>query len=559
VGVNDTRRDISARTRTLIASVIADVPALGRRRFDYLIPQHLAPDIRVGTRVRIEIHGRKVAGWVCGFPEQPETEKTLRTIRSVSGWGPPEEVIELAQWVAWRYAMPLSTLLRSASPDKNVYELPTPLLAHPVEANVSHSAEVTLERVGPTTDPLPAVLETIAATQSGTVLVMTPSIGWSERLAERLRRRTVAVAKDWAQARAGWPVVVGSRRGALSPIPKLGAVVVLDAHDYRGRADAAVVIAERARRTGAPCRLITPTPSAALISSFGPVRGQERSEERAGWAKPIVVDRRASDPREGLYSAQLVSLFHGSSSPIVCVLNRTGRARLLSCARCGEIARCEHCGDRVVEKDDRLLCLRCHRTRPMLCASCGSERLKMLRIGVKRAREELEALLSVKVGDVAGDNDTIPDTSVIVGTEAVLHRVRHCGAVAFLDFDQHLLAPRLNASEESLALLAKASRIVGGRKGVVLVQTRLPTHPVLTALREGDPSLAPELGQRRQLGLPPSVAWATLKADAQPTLPGVSVSDLGEGRYLIAAPSHQVLCDALVGVGKGITVDPVDL
>ena len=48
-----------------------------------------------------------------------------------------------------------------------------------------------------------------------------------------------------------------------------------------------------------------------------------------------------------------------------------------------------------------------------------------------------------------------------MGTEAVLHRVRRASAVAFLDIDLHLLAPRVSATEETLALLVRASRLVG--------------------------------------------------------------------------------------------------
>ena len=43
---------------------------------------------------------------------------------------------------------------------------------------------------------------------------------------------------------------------------------------------------------------------------------------------------------------------------------------------------------------------------------------------------------------------------MIVGTEAALHRVTETDVVAFLDFDQELLAPRYRASEEAFALLA---------------------------------------------------------------------------------------------------------
>ena len=44
---------------------------------------------------------------------------------------------------------------------------------------------------------------------------------------------------------------------------------------------------------------------------------------------------------------------------------------------------------------------------------------------------------------------------VLMGTEAVLHRVRRAAAVVFLDIDLHLLAPRFSATDETLALLAQ--------------------------------------------------------------------------------------------------------
>ena len=85
-----------------------------------------------------------------------------------------------------------------------------------------------------------------------------------------------------------------------------------------------------------------------------------------------------------------------------------------------------------------------------------------------RAREELEALAGRPVGEVTAATGRLPDADVLVGTEAVLHRLSPAdgfGAVAFVDFDQELLAPRVRAGEEALALLAHASRLVGGRPG----------------------------------------------------------------------------------------------
>jgi len=83
---------------------------------------------------------------------------------------------------------------------------------------------------------------------------------------------------------------------------------------------------------------------------------------------------------------------------------------------------------------------------------------------VSRVREELEALTGRPVGEVTAETGPLPSAAVLVGTEAVLHRVGPVDGVAFLDFDQELLAPRFRAAEEALALLARASRLVGGRR-----------------------------------------------------------------------------------------------
>ena len=201
--------------------------------------------------------------------------------------------------------------------------------------------------------------------------------------------------------------------------------------------------------------------------------------------------------------------------------------------------------------------------------------MKALRVGVGRVREELEALLGVPVGEVSGrpphaPQEADPGTSVLVGTEAVLHRVRHAAAVAFLDFDQHLLAPRFGAGEEALALLVRAGRLVGGRArpgrpdtGIVMVQTRLPAHGVLRAAVAGDPELFTDVELRRELRLPPFSALATVRSDAMPVLEPVGaeveVSRLEPGRWLARAPDHRTLCDALGAIHGGVSVDPADI
>ena len=95
---------------------------------------------------------------------------------------------------------------------------------------------------------------------------------------------------------------------------------------------------------------------------------------------------------------------------------------------------------------------------------------------------------------------------------------------------------------------------------MVMVQTRLPTHDVLRAAVGGDPGLFTELDLREALRLPPFSALATLESDAVPALgAGVEVSPLAAGRWLLRAPDHSTLCDAVASLQGGVRVDPVDV
>jgi primosomal protein N' (replication factor Y) len=351
---------------------------------------------------------------------------------------------------------------------------------------------------------------------------------------------------------------------------------VLDAHDevyQEERAptwDGWVVAAERAQRAGVPCVLVSPTPLLEQLAWAGDgLVIPSRPDERAGWAMLDIVDRRQDDPRSGLFSPRLVDVLRGGGR-VVCILNRKGRARLLACAACGDLARCERCGSALeqVADGDGLRCRACGLERPAVCAACGSLRLKTLRAGVSRVREELTALAGEEVGEVTGESDDVPDTRVVVGTEAALHRIDRADAVAFLDIDQELLAPRFRAGEQALALLARASRLVGGRAGRVLVQTRVPQHEVLDAALHADPGRLVELERTRraELALPPCSALAAVSGEGAEAfvagLPsGTEVLGPDDGRWLVRAPDHAALCGALAATPRPpgrlrVEVDP---
>jgi primosomal protein N' (replication factor Y) len=163
--------------------------------------------------------------------------------------------------------------------------------------------------------------------------------------------------------------------------------------------------------------------------------------------------------------------------------------------------------------------------------------------------------------------------AILVGTEAVLHRVAGAAAVAFLDLDQELLAPRYRAAEAALGMLARAARLVGGRGngGRILVQTRLPGHEVIDAAVHADPSrlAVVEAARRAALRFPPETAVATVSGQAAAafvaTLPAdgpLEVLGPANDRWLLRAPDHRTLCDALAATPRPpgrlrVEVDPL--
>ena len=618
----------AARPRQPVATVVPDVSGVDRE-FDYLVPEALAGEVEVGSIVRVRLRGRSVRGWVVALSTSPPFGRSLLEVTAVVSRGPGADVVGLARFGAWRYSGRVRSLLAAASPPRVVRALPPPggptgerpPGGQPARAGrpdqILRAVEEALRegraviRVPPAASRLDVVTAVLAHRErgrgraGGTVLVLVPERRDAEVLARRLRgagREVATVPEEWASAAAGGRVVVGTRAAALATVPGLSAILVLDSHDesyVEQRAptwSAWVLAAERARRARVPCVLVSPCPTLEQLA-WGALVRLPRAVERSGWPPVELLDRRGEDPRAGLYSPRLAPLLASALDarpdlPALCVLDRTGRVRLLACGACGEIVRCAGCraplGQHARPEQGSAAVLECPTCRagvPAICPSCGSTRLRALRVGASRAAEELAALTGREVLEVsgrpgAGEPGAGP-RGLVVGTQAVLHRVRSASVVVFLDVDQELLAPRFRAAEQALALLARAARVVGaapprpdGPRPRVVVQTRLPDSEVLAAAAAADPGLlsGPERARREALGLPPTRALASLTGDGAEELaaalrrsgaPGIEIGARADGRRLVRASTPEALADALREVrGRGldarVVVDPLD-
>ena len=248
-----------------VVRVRPDEPGLDKL-FDYSVPDAMADQIRVGTVVRVLLAGRRVRGWVVADHVDPPEGVTLAPVAKVTGWGPPAELLDLADWAAWRWAGRPASLLRTASAAHAVRALPTvarlsvPLPApvateevHDLAAEALAAGRATV-RLPPAADPYPIV---VAAAALGPTLVVGPVANTVRRLGLRLRRAGLPVAlmgDDWATARAGAANVFGTRATAWAPIATPAAVVILDEHDQSAPAGAGPHLARPggAHRAGAP-------------------------------------------------------------------------------------------------------------------------------------------------------------------------------------------------------------------------------------------------------------------------------------------------------------------
>ena len=606
-------------------SVRPDVVAIDRS-FTYAVPEAWMADgraarLEVGSMVRIDLGGRRVGGWVTEVGTAPPDGVELLPLARLRGLGPPPELMDLARWAAWRWAGSEVTFLRLASPprvvagvvsvrrtsgrggagpadrarfraglrpaDAAVFDAVTVALSSSAseasQAAVSiagPSSAVSVLRLPPPQDPVPVAL---AAATRGDALVIVPEAAAARRVARALRRAGVRVATppdDWAEAAGGGCTVVGSRAAAWMPMPDLAAVVVFDEHDETLKSSAAPawnardVALERARRAGCPAVLTSPVPSLEALRA-GRLLSPDRESEREGWPVMEVIDRRDDDPVKGGLFAEALPSRLPRTGPVVCVLNRTGRSRLLACRACGELVRTGDGRAAMMITEGVLVSADGGEQRPAVCLGCGSTVLRNLRAGVARAREELEALLSEPVAEVTAATPAAAGGTgprVVIGTEAVLYRVSSAEAVAFLDFDQELLAPRQRAHEQALALLARAARMLRGRsgRGRLIVQTRQPDHLVLAAAREAAPSAVAtaERDRRQLLGLPPYGAQAQISGAGAEALiaaldpAAIEVRGPRQGRYLLRAPELPPLLDALAAAGRPpdrvrIEVDPL--
>ncbi len=401
------------------------------------------------------------------------------------------------------------------------------------------------------------------------VLVLVPEIALTPQMVARFAMRFSPLGADalvvlhsamsakareqgWQAAQSGRArIVMGTRSAVLTPMPRLGLIVVDEEHDvsykqqegwrYHAR-DVALV---RAQQRGIPVVLGSATPALETLARARLGRCQLlRLTERAGGARvPRIelLDVRKRALREGL-SAPLLErmrthLLNGGQ--VLLFLNRRGFAPQLVCHACGHVESCHQCSApmTVHHARARLVCHHCgaERALPRQCPACGSNDLMMPGQGTERLEMSLHGLFPEFALERI-DRDTTRrkgvledklarahsgEARILLGTQMLAkgHDFPGVTLAVILDADSGLMSSDFRAPERLVQLIVQVAGRAGraDRPGEVLIQTHQPEHPLLQSLLHGGFDRCAELllREREQARLPPFAHLALLRAEAR--------------------------------------------
>lgn len=357
--------------------------------------------------------------------------------------------------------------------------------------------------------------------------------------------------QHWLAAALGVAdVVIGTRLGVLTPMPRLGLIVVDEEHDpsykqqegmkYQAR-DVAVV---RGKQLSIPVLLGSATPSLeswqrTLAGHYKRLDITQRAVNAAKLPEIEIIDTQKLPMHEGLSEPVMLAIKQtvAEGQQVLVFLNRRGYAPQLACDACGWVAGCKHCSAHLVwHKRDRSL--RCHHCGaglhvPRCCPDCGNQDLAAFGRGTQRVEEALIRcfpecnLIRIDADSTRqkGQMETLLEEAhsgradILVGTQMIAkgHDFANIGLVVALNVDMSLYSHSFRAPERLFAQLMQVAGRAGRRQNSakVMIQSRYPDHPLFGALKAHNYECfaTAELENRRAARMPPFAYQATLRAD----------------------------------------------
>jgi len=421
------------------------------RPFDYIIPAGM--QVEFGSRVRVRFSGRLVSGLVVGCARASERQGSLRAIERVLGPEPvlTQEILQLAEAVADRYAGTVRDVLRAAIPPRHARA--EERAAGPVSAEGTPPAGAVLgdldgvweryrhgpamlRRLGEGSAPalraawscaptgnwpqeIAAAVRAVLARPGGGIIVIVPDAWDVTRLRQAVEPLGSACAvlsadlgpqrryQEFLRVLRGQArVVIGTRAAVFAPVPACDAIIVWNDGDealwdpsapYWNARDVAAL---RSHLTG--CALLVGSPARSIAvqawceqgwaRSLDPLRAVVRTDGPIvrGLDGPSDATDAAASAARIPHLAWLVAKEGLRAGPVLVQVPRRGYLPSLACQACRAPAVCDCAGPLgMAEGSSVPACAWCAAlATSWACPSCGATRLRAITIGVERTAEE---------------------------------------------------------------------------------------------------------------------------------------------------------------------------
>ena len=498
----------------LACQVVPEIPSFSvDDGFTYAVPPVMP--IEIGSKVRVRVSGRRLAGYVTAVFPRPEDRKLL-AVDSVTGSHPvfDEHLLATCRWAARHYVAPLSTILKRTSPPN----APRQLSREPRrrQDGVSHSTSSVIYVVSPAPHH-EAIRDAVSTRIVGTTLaIIVPTAFEVTELASHLKQisgsQVVAAtssmpAKDVTEA---WmtasqdpgTILVGTREIALWSLAGGGSFVVVEDGRRVMKSPSTPtlhvrdIVLRRSEATEAHTTFLGPVPTLEMLH-----RGVEvkRTGGRS-WSPVEIVDRTEEPPGSPMIAARtrsaIAAAVKGGTRVFVLVTAR-GYAPAFKCRSCGTLRDCRICGTTATAEK---MCRRCSAALTA-CAQCGENSFMPLGAGIGRIVDEIASFVGSEVVGTSDDG-----LLVTVGSERDLVELLAVGLGVVVDLDGMSGAPHYRANEDALRLIVRlAHRVARGDRNRVVAQTSAVDQPIVTALETGKaaPFLQEESESRRKARFPP--------------------------------------------------------
>lgn len=393
------------------------------------------------------------------------------------------------------------------------------------------------------------------------VLMLVPEISLAAEMHRRLQVRfpgrsavihsglsSAQRRNQWLAAAAGdVDILLGTRAALLTPMPRLGLIIVDEEQDsaYKQQSgfcySARDLAIKRAANLSVPVLLGSATPS--LESLMNVERGLYKTmllkkRPRALQLPHIQLVDLRSLSRKTLFSGSVMAsmnLHLDRGGQVLVFANRRGIAPALFCTACRWTFDCSQCDARmVIHQQQFALCHHCGRKTalPKQCLACHQDKLIELGAGTQKFEDCLKRSFS-SYEILRFDTDISADRrfqmlqsaqngqrQILVGTQMLAkgYDFPNLTLTVITDADAGFFAADFRSVEKMAQLVVQVSGRAGRHQpGEVLIQTRYPEHPMLkTLLTDGYHTFAEQmLAERRAACLPPYAYLAMFKSEAK--------------------------------------------